>query len=298
VSFQEYLLARGETLLAAAYNQVPFPAEAFDSAMALFHEYAQIGGMPEIVRKSLQGRPFFEISATYESLFQSFVDDVQKYVHDEERARLIKTLIEISPLEAGKRIKFENFGRTGLRSKDVGECLRVLERAMLLKLIYPTTAMTPPLLPDRTRSPLLQVLDTGLINLKANLFEQHFSLRNLEGLYHGRVLEHLVRQEVLASNTSATEEALFWVREKSGTSAEIDLILDVQGEIVPVEVKSDKAGRLRSLHYFLDHCSSTCAIRLYSSVFKAEHLTTPNGKSFELVNVPYFHAAKIRAYLN
>ncbi len=144
------------------------------------------------------------------------MDDVQKYVTNEERARLIKTLIEIAPLEAGKRIKFENFSKTGFRSKHVGECLRILERAMLIKLIYPTTAMMAPIVPDRTRSPKLQVLDTGLINFKANLFGQHFSLRTLEGLYQGNALEHLVRQEILASSASIPEEALFWVREKAG----------------------------------------------------------------------------------
>lgn len=42
----------------------------------------------------------------------------------------------------------------------------------------------------------------------------------------------------------------YWKREERGSSAEIDYLVEYKGEVAPLEVKSDKAGRLRSLHLF------------------------------------------------
>jgi len=43
-----------------------------------------------------------------------------------------------------------------------------------------------------------------------------------------------------------------WSREAKSSSAEVDYLVAVDGEILPIEVKSGPAGRLRSLHRLLD----------------------------------------------
>jgi hypothetical protein len=58
----------------------------------------------------------------------------------------------------------------------MGEALRILEKAKLINLIYPTTQTALPYMPDVKKSPGLQVLDTGLVNYFA-MFKKKFSVR-------------------------------------------------------------------------------------------------------------------------
>ena len=62
--------------------------------------------------------------------------------------QIIRHAIESAPFEAGKRIKFHGFGNSNYRSREMGEALRILERAMLIYLFYPSTATKLPIIPD------------------------------------------------------------------------------------------------------------------------------------------------------
>lgn len=53
------------------------------------------------------------------------------------------------------------------------------------------------------------------------------STNDLQGVYQGKMIEHLV-----LFNLS------FWVRQKKDASAEVDYVLDVDGNLIPIEVKS------------------------------------------------------------
>jgi predicted AAA+ superfamily ATPase len=63
--------------------------------------------------------------------------------------------------------------RSNYRSREMGEALRTLERAMLLYLLYPSTSTGVPALPDKRKAPKLLFLDTGLINYFVGL-QSHF----------------------------------------------------------------------------------------------------------------------------
>ena len=58
---------------------------------------------------------------------------------------------------------------------------------------------------------------------------------------------------------------LFWVREKSGSNAEVDFLLPTP-RMIPVEVKSGATGHLRSLLLYMDKTDVSLAVRLYSSL--------------------------------
>jgi len=60
--------------------------------------------------------------------------------------------------------------------------------------------------------------------------------------------EQFVGQEILAATNS---DLYYWARDASGSSAETDYLIEKQGKVVPVEVKSGKSGSLKSLHLLL-----------------------------------------------
>jgi len=104
--------------------------------------------------------------------------------------------------EAGSRIKFQGFGNSNYKSREMGEALKVLEKAMLIYLLYPSSSVKPPLLTNTKRSPKLQVLDTGMLNYFAGFQKKLFGSRNIDSVYQGKIAEHIVGQELLACQSS------------------------------------------------------------------------------------------------
>lgn len=297
VTFEEFLMAQKDDQLLEVYDKMPFPSFAFPKMLNHFHKYSLIGGMPEIVNKYIQTFDIISINPIYQSLKSSFQDDVSKYGRNDTAIQIIRHAIETAPFEAGRRIKFQGFGKSNYRSREVGEALRTLERAMLLSLIYPTTVNRPPILPDFKKSPRLQFLDTGLLNFFANLQDYYFKFDNLHSFYKGILAEHIVGQELLALNIHTQHKPSFWVREKKQSNAEVDFLCPYKHYLIPVEVKSGKAGTLRSLHQFIDRADHPYAVRLYSGELNKTESITPNGKKYTLLNLPYFLAGRINKYL-
>lgn len=297
MTFQEFLLATGNNQAIELLGQVPFPEWATDTLFKFFREYTMVGGMPEVVAKYLENKNIVECKNIYSSLFTSYIDDVAKYSKNHSEEQILRTFIEASPIETGKRITFEKFANTNYRSREAGEALRMLERAMLIYLRYPTTGTEIPLLQDMKKKPRLQFLDTGLLNFKADIQSQYLSDIKLDAMFNGIIAEQIVGQELLASNFYELKKPLFWVRENAKSNAEVDFIQTKQGQIIPIEVKSGKSGTLRSLHSFIDISGTKRAVRLYSGNFSIEETKTSNGNSFTLINLPLFLADKIEQYV-
>ena len=298
LTFEEFLLAIGAEQACEIYNTVPLPDFAFSELKDKFHKYALIGGMPEIVKIYSEEQDITATATAFQALLTSYLDDVSKYARNSTMVEIIRHAIESSPTEAGKRIKFHGFGNSNYRSREMGEALRILERAMLVYLLYPSTVTEPPIRPDKRKSPRLQFLDTGLINYFAGLQEQFFRHDDLHAFYRGLLAEHIVGQELLAADFRKQRKPVFWVREKKQSSAEIDFLVQHGRFAIPVEVKSGPAGKLRSLHQFVDHANHLYAVRLYSEDIKlTTNLSVPGCRSFQLLNLPYFLAGKLQDYL-
>jgi len=242
LTFEEFLMAADENEAAKLYNTLPFPSFAHSKMIQLFHQYCLIGGMPEIVKEYIEHQDIVSLTPLYQGLLTSFMDDVGKYARNPTMAQIIRHTIETAPLEAGKRIKFEGFGNSNYRSREMGESLRTLERAMLVYLVYPSTAVTPPLIPDKRKSPRLQFLDNGFLNYSCGLRGYYFKMKDLHSCDKGIFAEHIGGQELLAVNAGNPNKPVFWIREKRQSTAEVDFIVQFENHLVPVEVKSGKSG--------------------------------------------------------
>jgi predicted AAA+ superfamily ATPase len=176
--------------------------------------------------------------------------------------------------------------------------MQTLQKVMLLHLIYPTTNTSVPLLPDKKKSPRLQVLDTGMLNHFAGLQREIIGTEDLNAIYKGKVVEHMVGQEMLARQYNILNELHFWVREKTNATAEIDFIISYRSLLIPIEVKSGATGTLRSLHIFMDDAPHDIAIRLYGGMLKKDRIHTPKGKAFTLLSLPFYLAGRIENYVD
>lgn len=60
-----------------------------------------------------------------------------------------------------------------------------------------------------------------------------------------------------------------------------------------IEVKSGVNSKLRSLHQYMDRTPHDIAIRVWTERFSIDNVTTPNGKAFRLVNIPFYYVGQI-----
>lgn len=296
-NFEEFLHAKQETAALEVINTIPLPDYAADRLFDLFHTFALIGGMPEIVKQYTRSKDLKSLQRYFQSIINSYIDDVEKYAISSAQAQYLRFVIKSMFSVAGSRIKFENFANSNYKSKDMGESLRTLEKAMILNLAYPTTHHTLPLLPDYKKSPKLHILDIGLLNHFVGLQLEILSKKELSGVYQGAMIELLVGQEIKSTQYESLEPLHFWVRDKKGSDAEIDYLLNFNGKLIPVEVKSGKIGKLKSLLMYMDLAPHTMAVRVYGGKLSIDTVTTPKGKEFKLLNLPYFLSFKMYEYL-
>ncbi len=296
-TFEEFLYSSQYANLKEAFEQIPLPRVAHDLLMSEFRKYALIGGMPEIVRRYRQTEDLVQINDIYESLLISYMDDIEKYARNETIRAILRQFIRASFAEAATRIKYQGFGLTNYRSREAKEALLTLEKALLVRLLFPTTQTKPPLVLDTKKSPKLLVLDTGLVNYFAGLQRELFAAEEIDHVYQGKIAEHLVGQELLATQSSGLSRVSFWVREKKQSSAEVDYVLPFGRFLIPIEVKSGPAGKLRSLLLFMDQANHPYAVRVYSGALRVDSPHTLSGKKFYLLNLPFYLAGKIHEYL-
>ncbi len=292
-SFEEFLLASGEQNVFDVWNSNVIPDYAHNKLSEIFKIYSLIGGMPEVVKSYIADKNFKSVKNIITNLVTSYKDDVEKYGKSETKINLIRHLIDNAFYHAGERIKFNGFGNTSYRSREVGEAFRILEKAMLLKLIYPATKTVLPLISDRKKSPRLQLLDTGLVNFSCGLEKEIYQAKDISSIFKGRISEQIIGQELTCLDNSPESNLIFWTREKKQSDAEIDFLIKFDNRIIPVEVKSNAAGHLKSLNQFIDETKFETAIRFYSGEFEITNTVTNKGNKFRLINLPYYLCGKV-----
>lgn len=87
------------------------------------------------------------------------------------------------------------------------------------------------------------------------------------------------------------------MREKRQSSAEVDLVIPFKNLLIPIEIKSGKAGNLKSLHQFVDQSEHKFAVRIYGGKLSIEEAGTPKGTEYTLMNLPYYLGTYVEKYL-
>lgn len=298
LNFTEFLQASGLNTFLKYLNEIPVKKLAHKPLLEQFHKYAIIGGMPEIVSSYLQNNSLTTLPSIYESIWGTYKEDVEKYGVNKTNKNVIGHIMGNAHLYVDQRIKFQNFGQSNYNSREVGDAMRQLDKAKVIRLIYPSTDSKVPIKEDLKKAPRLQLLDTGLINYNLNIQVEMLSLDDLNNAYKGAIIPHLVTQEMLSLNSIKDSKPNFWVREKKQASAEVDLIISRKGLVIPIEIKSGAIGKLKSLHQFMNICNHPYAIRMSANTFSVENVKTNDGVKFYLMNVPYYLGTKLPDYID
>lgn len=168
----------------------------------------------------------------------------------------------------------------------------------MLELVYPQMSASFPIFPDLKKSPKLLWLDTGLVNYVAGMQEELLFSKDTNELWNGDIAEPIVGQELLGSSFTFGEKRMFWVRDARNSQAEVDFLIRYKSHLLPIEVKTGDNAKLRSLHLFMDESKEKIALRLWNGPMNLDVVTTQNGKSFTLYNIPLYYAGSLQVFLD
>ncbi len=132
--------------------------------------------------------------------------------------------------------------------------MQCLEKAGIVHLCHYTAAQTLPLAAESSEKFFKAFfLDIGLAQRILNFKQQEWMLEGIKAGHLGGLAEQFVAQELIAYQNQLTKNDLFyWQRDAKNSHAEIDFLIGMNGIIIPIEVKSGKAGHLKSLQYYLN----------------------------------------------
>jgi len=263
LSFKEFLEAKGENLalewLAEATPQHPIGEASHVSLLRAAKEYFIVGGMPEVVQSFLKTGQFLDLDRTQQSLLATYESDLDKYPRSGQK-KFMKLLFEAAPRLIAEHFKYAKI-QPHAQSRDYIEALDVLTHTGILHQVFANEATGVPLEGQKNEKKFkLLFLDIGLL---PKPLEMVLDAEDMTSVHSGRLAEQFVGQELIAYGKPYRKASLYyWEREKKGSSAEVDYLIEVGNDIIPLEVKSGATGRLRSLKQFMEEKKSPLGVQL------------------------------------
>ncbi len=256
MTFYEFLMGCNKDLLAEKlpklFNYNSLPESVHRKIIDELKTYFLTGGMPEAVKRFLLTGSFIETSSVHEEIYQAYLQSLVKYNKNADIESL-DHLLRTIPKHVGSQIKFTRLD-PDRRIEKTKASLQILEKAILIHTIQSTTASGLPL--GSSASPKViktLFLDIGLMQHVCGINPgELLKEKNLSNIYKGAIAEQFVGQELLAAGGTENEKVYYWSRAKKNSTAEVDYLILKDGVIFPVEVKSGPAGKLKSMHIFLN----------------------------------------------
>ena len=255
-SYDEFIRSMGYTMLADELKKCspekPISETLHNKCRRLLIEFMLIGGMPEVVAKYVESGSLFECQEILEDITQTFYNDFAKY---KQRANvsLLQEVFGAVIEQTGGKFTYSKASNTA-HHLQIKECVELLEMA---GLIYPVTHTSANGLPlsaqQNTKYRKYLIFDTGIYQrfLKLNLGGS-FHAENIEQINKGAFAELLAGLEIMkASPVNFPLSLYYWQREKTGSNAEVDYVVQQNENIIPVEVKANTKGSMQSMFQFL-----------------------------------------------
>ena len=241
MDFEEFMIANNISkatldMLKEKYVKLELVEEFIhEKLLALFFLYLIVGGMPDAVKTYIGTKDIREVDRVQRDITTLYKADFTQYEVEDKKLKL-KSIYDIIPAELNKQnkkfvftmldkeLKFDRYENSFLWLKDAGVALPV----------YNADAPIVPLLAGKNSNVFrLFSNDIGLLT-SAYPAETKIELINKNGeVNNGAHFENAVAQQLIANGFEP-----YYCKKKN--LGEIDFVIEMNGRVVPIEVKSGK----------------------------------------------------------
>jgi len=288
LSFFEFLQAFNEHKLIDFINEQKTTEPLFENLheklLTYFKEYLFIGGMPEAILEYINTQDVYKVREIQTAILNAYALDFAKHVPREHIMRInqIWTSIPSQLAKENKKFIYSTI-RTGARAKEFEVALQwLIEAGLLLKTSLITTPKIPLSAYADTSAFKIYLIDVGLLGAMSNLAANTLLHENaLFQEFRGAIVENYVAQELVHSNFPL----FYWA---SQGKAELDFIIEDNGVIYPLEVKSGNSCKKKSLRIYANNYHPKMLIRCSPMNLK---------KDDDILNCPLYLVEKLRSFL-
>lgn len=261
LDFEEFLWARGKEALCEeihrAYETMePLPDALHQEAIELYREYLLIGGMPACINAFLNSGSFLDVPLVQNEILDNYIADMAKYASNTDSVKIRACYNSIPAQLAKDNKKFQyKVVQKGGSATLFGASIEWLNLAgVVLKCQRINQAYEPIAVYADLSAFKLYMEDVGLLTMKSGISQQ--TVLSGEGnTFMGAVTENYVAQQL----ASKGYDLYYW---ESGSTAELDFVLQKGSQIIGIEVKKGEHVRSRSLSVFVNSYKPSYSIRL------------------------------------
>lgn len=297
MTFEEYIMgiADNSEELLAIQNSSPIPLFMHEQLINRLKEFYIVGGMPEAVRTYKETKSFYEVRRIQNQLIETYQSDFFKYANKMNIPKLTK-IFDYVPCHLGKKVKYVEISRD-FKSRELSTAIQLLSDAKVITPVYYSKGQRVPLKSEIDSSVYkLFFIDIGLCSKINNVSLETYDSEKFSIYLKGELAEQFVFQHLhYGSGKFESRPLYYWLNEKKNSEAELDFIIEENGQILPIEVKAQNSSKLKSLIYFMYKGGHQKAFKISVGPFLEEKVSTTifNGEKnvqveFDLYNVPLY----------
>ena len=271
LDMEEFMLACGEHDLVERirncfHTDTPMPAALHDAAMQRYRQYLVVGGMPECVFQFVETQDYILVRHTQDTILASYLNDMSKYnnLNEIKKTRLCYDNITVQLSKKNTRFQYKLIKKGG-RAAEFENAIEWLTLSGIVSQVYRLDKVKKPLENYRDIDAFkIYVSDLGLLCAKKDLAVNDV-LYMVEEIndFKGGMAENYANVQ-LSINGYRT---YYWESERG---AEVDFVIQREGHIIPVEVKSADNTRAKSLKVYMETYRPAYAIKLTAKNFGFE----------------------------
>lgn len=268
MDMEEFMLALGEDELVKQIKNcfrtdTPMPAALHDAAMDFYRQYLVTGGMPECVMQFAQTRDYILVRHTQDTILASYLNDMSKYnkLNELKKTRLVYDNVTVQLSKRNTRFQYKLIKKGG-RASEFENAIEWLCLSGIVSQVYKVEQIRKPLENYRDIDAFkIYVSDLGLLCAKKDLPAADILYMSDElNDFKGGMAENYVNVQLTISGYNT----YYW---ESDRGAEIDFVIQRDGQIIPIEVKSADNTRAKSLKVYMDTYKPAYAIKLSTKNF-------------------------------
>jgi len=216
------------------------------------------GGMPACIAQAVKSNSSIDVPNIQNQILNDYIADMAKYASNTESVKIRSAYNSIQSQLGKDNKKFQNkIVQKGGTATIFGPSIEWLKYAGIMLECKKTEQGRLPIAVHADMSSFkIYMGDVGLLTMKSGIPAQMVLFpTNIENTFSGALAENFVAQSLVANG----HPLYYW---ESKSIAEVDFVLQLGTEVVPVEVKTGIHTRSKSLNQFIQLYSPPYAIRI------------------------------------